>query len=48
MCWKFDGIFGCLPKFKRNDRGYTFAARPIAAQIYLIIKENYNFQLQKL
>lgn len=33
MCWKFKGIFGCLPKLSRNDKGYTFAARPMAAQI---------------
>lgn len=32
MCWKFEGIFGFLPKLSKNESGYIFIARPRAAQ----------------
>lgn len=40
MCWKCIGIFGFRPKFNKNDSGYTFAARPIAAQIWIKLESN--------
>jgi len=33
MCWKLEEILGLRLMFSSQDRGYTFTARPIAAQI---------------